>query len=38
MAVKRDTSAVLKQLVWVIGGIVVVFSLIHFAPIISHGG
>jgi beta-lactamase regulating signal transducer with metallopeptidase domain len=37
MAIKRDTGAVLKQLVWVIGGIALVFALIHFAPIISHG-
>lgn len=38
MAVKRDTGAILKQLIWIVGAIVVLFSIIHFAPIISHGG
>ncbi len=35
---KRDTGAILKQLVWIVGGIACLFALIHFAPIISHGG
>jgi hypothetical protein len=34
---KRDTGLVLKQLAWVVGGIGLIFALIHFAPIISHG-
>jgi hypothetical protein len=38
MAVKRDTGAIVKQLVWIVGGIGLVFAFIHFAPIISHGG
>jgi hypothetical protein len=38
VAIKRDTSAIMKQLVWIVGGIAVVISIIHYAPIISHGG
>jgi hypothetical protein len=35
---KRDTTAIVKQLGYVIAGIACLFALVHFAPIISHGG
>jgi hypothetical protein len=38
VAVKRDTGALLKQVAWAVAAIVLVFTAIHFAPIISHGG
>jgi hypothetical protein len=38
MAVKRDTGAILKQVAWAVAAIALVFTAIHFAPIISHGG
>ncbi len=38
MAVKRDTGALLKQVGWAVAAIALLFTLIHFAPIISHGG
>ena len=38
MAIKRDTGALIRQLAWAAGAIGLVFALIHFAPIISHGG
>jgi hypothetical protein len=38
MGVKRDTGAILKQVAWAVVAIALVFTAIHFAPIISHGG
>jgi len=38
VAAKRDTGALLKQVAWAVGAIAMVFTVIHFAPIISHGG
>jgi hypothetical protein len=38
MAVQRSSGEIIKMVAWLVGAIVVVGSLIHFAPIISHGG
>jgi hypothetical protein len=38
VAAKRDTGALLKQVAWAVAAIALVFTAIHFAPIISHGG
>jgi hypothetical protein len=32
----RQTGPVLKQLAWFVGGIALVFAVIHYAPILSH--
>jgi hypothetical protein len=38
MAIKRDTGAILKQMIWIVAGIGVLIGLVSFAPVISHGG
>jgi hypothetical protein len=38
MALKRSGGEIAKQLAWFLGALIVVGSVIHFAPIISHGG
>jgi hypothetical protein len=35
---KRDTGAILKQLIWIVGGIALLVTLVTLAPVISHGG
>jgi hypothetical protein len=37
MATKRDTGAILKQLIWIVGGIAALIGVVYFAPVISHG-
>jgi hypothetical protein len=34
---KRSGKDVVKSLAWFLGAIGVIFAIIHFAPIISHG-
>ena len=38
MAVQRSSGEIIKMVAWLVGAVALVFSLIHFAPIISHGG
>jgi hypothetical protein len=38
MAVQRSSGEIVKMVAWLIGAVALVFGLIHFAPIISHGG
>jgi hypothetical protein len=38
MAVQRSSGEIIKMVAWLAGAVALVFSLIHFAPIISHGG
>jgi hypothetical protein len=38
MAMQRSKGEIFKSLAWFLGAIVVIGSVIHFAPIISHGG
>jgi len=33
-----STFARLKGLIWIIGGIALLFTLVSLAPVISHGG
>jgi hypothetical protein len=38
MAVQRSSGEIIKMVAWLVGAVAVVGGLIHFAPIISHGG
>jgi len=38
MALQTSGKDIVKSLAWFIGAIVLIVTLIHFAPIISHGG
>ncbi len=37
MAIQRTTTDTMKMLGWAVGVVLLVGSLIHFAPIVSHG-
>ncbi len=37
MAIQRTTGDTVKMVAWAVGAVLLVGSLIHFAPIISHG-
>ncbi len=38
MAVQRSSGEIIKMVAYLLGAVGLVFTLIHFAPIISHGG
>jgi hypothetical protein len=38
MAIKRSPGEIIKSLAWFILAVLLIGSVIHFAPIISHGG
>ena len=38
MALQHSKADIFKQLAWFAGAILLIGSVIHFAPIISHGG
>lgn len=37
MALQNSGKDIIKSLAWFIGAIGLIFALIHYAPIISHG-
>lgn len=37
MSLQNSGKDIVKSLAWLIGAIAVLFAIIHYAPIISHG-
>ncbi|WP_255609345.1 hypothetical protein [Methylosinus sp. Sm6] len=35
---KRSGAELVKSIAWFLGAVGVIFAIIHYAPIISHGG
>jgi hypothetical protein len=38
MAMQRSKGEIIKSLAWFLAAILLIGSIIHYAPIISHGG